>query len=125
MSWARVLSSPARMTVRIRLARFGRKVSACGSGMGWEARAMGGNAAPDRTAADPPLPLQNLPVFRIVVADARAPRDGKHLEVVGHYDPVPGKRREERGGEAKPNRSAPSQHPPPPPLPPPLRQRRP
>lgn len=34
---------------------------------------------------------QNLPFYRIFVADARAPRDGRHLEVVGHYDPIPGK----------------------------------
>lgn len=27
------------------------------------------------------------PYFRIVVADSEAPRDGKHLEVVGTYDP--------------------------------------
>lgn len=27
------------------------------------------------------------PHFRIVVADSRAPRDGKHLEIVGTYDP--------------------------------------
>lgn len=27
------------------------------------------------------------PHYRIVVADARCPRDGKHLEVVGTYDP--------------------------------------
>lgn len=24
------------------------------------------------------------------MADARAPRDGKHVECVGHYDPMPG-----------------------------------
>ena len=35
--------------------------------------------------------IQNLPFYRIFVADSRAPRDGKHLEVVGHYDPAPGK----------------------------------
>lgn len=46
------------MTVRIRLARFGRKAS---------------------------------PFYRLFVADARAPRDGKHIEIVGHYDPIPGK----------------------------------
>ena len=34
---------------------------------------------------------QNLPFYRIFVADVRAPRDGRHLEVVGHYDPIPGK----------------------------------
>ena len=34
---------------------------------------------------------QNLPFYRLFVADSRSPRDGKHLEVVGHYDPIPGK----------------------------------
>lgn len=34
--------------------------------------------------------LQNLPFYRIFVADSRCPRDGRHLEQVGHYDPVPG-----------------------------------
>ena len=33
---------------------------------------------------------RNHPFYRIYVADSRAPRDGKHLEVVGHYDPKPG-----------------------------------
>ena len=37
------------------------------------------------------MSLQNLPFYRIFVADSRAPRDGKHLDVVGHYDPAPGK----------------------------------
>lgn len=27
------------------------------------------------------------PFYRIVVADSKSPRDGKHLEVVGTYDP--------------------------------------
>ncbi len=27
------------------------------------------------------------PHYRIVVADARAPRDGKYIDLVGHYDP--------------------------------------
>jgi ribosomal protein S16 len=35
---------------------------------------------------------RNMPFYRIHVADARAPRDGKHLEIVGHYDPLPGAR---------------------------------
>lgn len=34
---------------------------------------------------------KNLPFYRITVADSRAPRDGKHLEVLGHYNPLPGK----------------------------------
>jgi ribosomal protein S16 len=37
----------------------------------------------------PHLP-QNLPFYRLVVAEDKAPRDGRHLEVVGHYDPAPG-----------------------------------
>jgi small subunit ribosomal protein S16 len=28
------------------------------------------------------------PAYRIVVADARAPRDGRFVEIVGHYDPM-------------------------------------
>ena len=33
---------------------------------------------------------RNHPFYRIYVADSRAPRDGRHLEIVGHYDPKPG-----------------------------------
>lgn len=33
---------------------------------------------------------RNLPFYRIFVADSRSPRDGRHLEVVGHFDPIPG-----------------------------------
>jgi len=33
---------------------------------------------------------RNMPFYRIFVADSRSPRDGKHIEVVGHYDPKPG-----------------------------------
>jgi len=29
------------------------------------------------------------PFYRIVVADSRAPRDGKSIEKIGHYNPVP------------------------------------
>jgi ribosomal protein S16 len=36
---------------------------------------------------------RNLPFYRIFVADSRSPRDGRHLEVVGHFDPLPGARR--------------------------------
>lgn len=28
------------------------------------------------------------PHYRIVVADARAPRDGKYIDLVGHYNPL-------------------------------------
>ena len=31
---------------------------------------------------------KKLPVYQIVAADSRAPRDGKFLEVVGHYQPT-------------------------------------
>ncbi len=27
------------------------------------------------------------PVYRVVVADSRSPRDGKFIEIVGHYNP--------------------------------------
>lgn len=30
---------------------------------------------------------RNLPFYRLVVADKDMPRDGRHLEVVGTYDP--------------------------------------
>jgi small subunit ribosomal protein S16 len=30
---------------------------------------------------------KNAPVFRIVVADGRSPRDGKFIELVGTYQP--------------------------------------
>jgi len=32
---------------------------------------------------------RNRPFYRIVVADARAPRDGRFVEIVGWYDPLP------------------------------------
>ena len=28
------------------------------------------------------------PSYRLVVADARAPRDGGFLDIIGHYDPL-------------------------------------
>jgi small subunit ribosomal protein S16 len=34
---------------------------------------------------------RNSPFFRIVVADERAPRDGRFIEQVGTYDPRPEK----------------------------------
>ena len=27
------------------------------------------------------------PIYRVVVADARAPRDGRYIEIVGRYNP--------------------------------------
>ncbi|KAI8048677.1 ribosomal protein S16 domain-containing protein [Syncephalis plumigaleata] len=32
---------------------------------------------------------RNLPTYRMVVANARAPRDGKHIERLGVYNPRP------------------------------------
>eukprot|EP00850_Spirogloea_muscicola_P001058 SM000004S14928 [mRNA] locus=s4:240725:242774:- [translate_table: standard] len=32
---------------------------------------------------------RNLPFYRIFAADSRFPRDGRHLEILGHYDPLP------------------------------------
>jgi len=32
---------------------------------------------------------RNRPFFRIVVADSRSPRDGKFIETLGYYDPLP------------------------------------
>jgi len=29
----------------------------------------------------------NRPFYRVVVADARSPRDGKFIEMIGNYDP--------------------------------------
>ncbi|MCL6614302.1 MAG: 30S ribosomal protein S16 [Firmicutes bacterium] len=28
------------------------------------------------------------PFYRLVVADSRAPRDGRFVEILGHYDPL-------------------------------------
>lgn len=36
--------------------------------------------------------VQNLPFYRIFAADSRSPRDGKHIEILGHYDPIPGEK---------------------------------
>ncbi|WIA12537.1 hypothetical protein OEZ86_005886 [Tetradesmus obliquus] len=32
---------------------------------------------------------KRLPFYKLVVAQQRAPRDGKHLDVVGWYNPIP------------------------------------
>ena len=32
---------------------------------------------------------KHLPFYRIVAADAKAPRDGRHLEILGTYNPLP------------------------------------
>src|SRR4030042_1372693 len=31
---------------------------------------------------------KNKPMYRVVAADARSPRDGAFIEIIGHYDPV-------------------------------------
>jgi small subunit ribosomal protein S16 len=31
---------------------------------------------------------KNRPFYRVVVADSRSPRDGKFIEIIGHYDPL-------------------------------------
>jgi small subunit ribosomal protein S16 len=28
------------------------------------------------------------PSYRVIVADSRAPRDGRHVEILGYYDPM-------------------------------------
>lgn len=29
------------------------------------------------------------PIYRVVIADARSPRDGRFIEIIGQYDPQP------------------------------------
>jgi len=31
---------------------------------------------------------KHKPIYRIVVADSRSPRDGKFIEIIGHYNPL-------------------------------------
>lgn len=31
---------------------------------------------------------KNKPIYRVVVADSLSPRDGKFIEVIGHYNPL-------------------------------------
>ena len=31
---------------------------------------------------------KNRPAFRIVVTDSQSPRDGRFIEIIGHYDPL-------------------------------------
>ncbi|KAJ4963284.1 hypothetical protein NE237_023223 [Protea cynaroides] len=33
---------------------------------------------------------KNKPFYRVMAADSRSPRDGKHLEVLGYYNPLAG-----------------------------------
>eukprot|EP00946_MAST-07B_sp_MAST-7B-sp1_P001585 g1585.t1 len=35
------------------------------------------------------LGRRHLPFYRIVAADSRSKRDGKHIEILGTYDPIP------------------------------------
>jgi len=32
---------------------------------------------------------KNRPQWRVVVSDSRSPRDGRFIEEIGHYDPLP------------------------------------
>ncbi|KAK9071218.1 hypothetical protein SSX86_009786 [Deinandra increscens subsp. villosa] len=32
---------------------------------------------------------RNRPFYRVTAADSRSPRDGKHIEVLGYYNPLP------------------------------------
>lgn len=41
------------------------------------------------------------PSYRIVVADSRSPRDGKFIEIIGHYNPI----RQPKILEIKPDRA--------------------
>ena len=34
---------------------------------------------------------KHLPFYRIVVADSRSPRDGRNIEILGNYNPIPDK----------------------------------
>lgn len=40
---------------------------------------------------------KNQPSYRLVVTDSRNPRDGRFIEILGHYNP----RRHDQGGEAE------------------------
>lgn len=31
---------------------------------------------------------KKAPIYRVVAADSRAPRDGRFIEIVGHYNPL-------------------------------------
>ncbi len=31
---------------------------------------------------------RNSPFYRVVIADQRSPRDGKFIELIGHYNPL-------------------------------------
>lgn len=96
----------AAMPVRIRLARFGRKVRCalvtlrefllnllpCRPPPRCRLLPSSRSVLTSCTALRTSHQCQNLPFYRIFVADSRCPRDGRHLEQVGHYDPIPGER---------------------------------
>ena len=95
LGWAaQHLIRPSPMVVRIRLARFGRRVSTlhCIE----QLKQHQCSQVQSCPWPKPPTltlhlcPLQNLPFYRIFAADSRCPRDGRHLEQLGHFDPVPG-----------------------------------
>jgi small subunit ribosomal protein S16 len=31
---------------------------------------------------------RNKPFYRVVIADSRSPRDGKFIDIIGHYNPL-------------------------------------
>lgn len=31
---------------------------------------------------------KHRPIYRVVVADSRSPRDGRFIEIIGHYNPL-------------------------------------
>ncbi|XVE70619.1 hypothetical protein DITRI_Ditri10aG0085900 [Diplodiscus trichospermus] len=41
---------------------------------------------------------KNKPFYRVMAANSRSPRDGKHLEVLGYYNPLPGQDGSKRMG---------------------------
>lgn len=86
--------------MRLRLARFGRKVR-CAAPRPTLFNSVFGLCRPTVKQLlvselslcvpfDASLTAQNLPFYRIFAADSRAPRDGRHIEIVGHYNPIPG-----------------------------------
>jgi ribosomal protein S16 len=91
------------MPVRLRLARFGRKVNLSRAPYSLvlfpdesSIRLINGTDFLPKhcfISLNPHLPgfcMQNLPFYRIFAADSRSPRDGKHIEILGHFDPIPG-----------------------------------
>nr|GEZ46633.1 30S ribosomal protein S16-2, chloroplastic/mitochondrial [Tanacetum cinerariifolium] len=43
-----------------------------------------------KSLQDNTLWARNRPFYRVMAADSRSPRDGKHIEVLGYYNPLPG-----------------------------------